>query len=93
MNHCKQNGIYCEFANLIGDCVITVCTKTFNTQRETILLKDSATLGVGCIICGESVPLTPNEIIMLEQGHGRQISSKVCDKCKQAVLHMREQMR
>jgi len=49
-----------------------------------------AVLGTACIICGESIPLTPDEIIMLERGH--RISSKVCDKCKAAVLRMRREM-
>lgn len=47
-------------------------------------------LGMPCIICGESVELTPNEVMSLE--YGSHIRSKVCDKCKTAVLCIREQM-
>lgn len=43
-----------------------------------------------CIICGESVLLTEEEEATLRYGH--HIHSKVCDKCKAAILHMREQM-
>lgn len=46
--------------------------------------------GVGCLICGETVPLTDNEVEMLR--HNMHIHSKVCDKCKQAVLHIRKQL-
>ena len=52
---------------------------------------DKSYLGAPCIICDESVPLTQNEILSLEHGH--HIHSKVCDKCKAAVLRMREQMK
>ena len=51
---------------------------------------DSFGLCACCIICGESVPLTPNDVISLEHGHD--IHSKVCDKCKAAILRMRELM-
>ena len=51
---------------------------------------DKSYLGTSCIICGESVPLTQDDILSLEHGH--HIHSKVCDKCKAAVLRMREQM-
>ena len=51
---------------------------------------DSFGLCTCCIICGEPVPLTPNDVVSLE--HGRDIHSKVCDKCKAAVLRMRELM-
>lgn len=43
-----------------------------------------------CLICGESVPLTEMEESALCYGH--HIRSKVCDKCKAAILYMREQM-
>ena len=47
-------------------------------------------LSVGCIVCGESVILDEREVSMLE--YGLPIHSKVCDKCRAAILHMREQM-
>lgn len=58
----------------------------------TINLKDQpkAQLCTSCIVCGESVLLTEQEEISLQYGHS--IHSKVCDKCKAAVLYMREHM-
>jgi hypothetical protein len=40
-----------------------------------------------CLICDESVDLTDDDVAAMN--HGRHIRSKVCDKCKQAILHMR----
>lgn len=40
-------------------------------------------LATSCVICGESVKLTEYEAM------GKNIF-KVCDKCKQAVMKMRE---
>ena len=55
------------------------------TGSETI-----NTLATNCIVCSESVPLTQleEEIVC----HGMTIGSKVCDKCKQAILYMRERI-
>lgn len=44
-----------------------------------------------CIICGEQVLLTDKERYTLN--HGRWIDSKICDKCKKVVLHLRELMK
>ena len=44
----------------------------------------------GCIICEEPVELTPNEELSLR--HGFHIDSKVCDKCREAILHTRKQI-
>lgn len=44
----------------------------------------------GCIICGEPVELTPNEELSLRRGF--HIDSKVCDKCREAILHTRKQI-
>ena len=44
----------------------------------------------GCIICGELVELTPNEELSLHRGF--HIDSKVCDKCREAILHTRKQI-
>ena len=41
-----------------------------------------------CIICGELVKLRLNEERML--GYGKTPSPKVCDKCREAVLTLRE---
>ena len=43
-----------------------------------------------CIVCGEPVELSTEEILSLEYGHS--IHSKMCNKCKAAILYMREQM-
>ena len=43
-----------------------------------------------CIICDEPVRLTNEEYKMMQAGH--RLRSRVCDKCKQVVLHMRDRM-
>jgi hypothetical protein len=45
---------------------------------------------ISCLICGDPVPLTEMEESALRYGH--HIHGKVCDKCKAAILYMREQM-
>lgn len=47
-------------------------------------------LCISCLICGEPVPLTEMEESRLN--YGMDIHSKICDKCKAAILYMREQM-
>lgn len=47
-------------------------------------------LSTPCIICGESIPLNDMEELALDHGH--HIHGKVCDKCKAAILYIREQM-
>lgn len=42
-----------------------------------------------CIVCDEPIVLSQWETMKLSQGHG---IYKMCDKCKAAILHMREQM-
>jgi hypothetical protein len=58
----------------------------------TISLKDQpkARLATSCIVCSESILLEPNE----EEAylHGFYVHNKICDKCKAAILYMREQM-
>lgn len=58
----------------------------------TISLKErlKARLATPCIVCGESIPMEPNE----EEAylHGFYVHNKICDKCKAAILYMREQM-
>lgn len=44
-------------------------------------------LGVGCLICDEFVPLSPNEESMM-----RAIHIKICDKCRSAILYTRRKM-
>lgn len=45
---------------------------------------------IGCLICNEPVPLTEEEESRML--YGLHIHSKICDKCKQAVLHVRTYM-
>lgn len=47
-------------------------------------------LGTPCIVCGETVPFTEYEEMLVYSGHN--IQSKMCDKCKKAVLYIREQL-
>jgi len=65
-------------SNNKSNCYVTV---DISTQPKP-------TYGVGCIICDESVQLTDEEVTAMQYGH--HIHSKVCDKCKQAILHMRD---
>ena len=48
-------------------------------------------IGTACLICDESVPLSDKEYLAMLAG--RNVNPKVCDKCKAAVLRMREQMK
>lgn len=47
-------------------------------------------LGTPCIVCGETVLLTEDEEMFVYGGC--KIQSKMCDKCKKAVLFIREQL-
>jgi len=48
-------------------------------------------IGTTCIVCGESVLLTQKE--KCEIYHGKSsIDNKVCDKCRRAILKMRESL-
>lgn len=49
-----------------------------------------ARLGKTCIICGEAVEFTPNEEMAFRREYP--VDSKVCDKCRQAILYVRNQM-
>lgn len=42
---------------------------------------------VECIICGESITLNDKEVMFIRHGHTLQ--PKICDKCKNAVLYIR----
>ena len=44
-----------------------------------------------CIICDESVKLTEREEMSVRHGH--HIPTKVCDKCKKAILYIRTQIK
>ena len=47
-------------------------------------------LSISCLICEEPVRLTELETSRLN--HGLSIHSKVCDKCKKAILHYRKEL-
>lgn len=47
-------------------------------------------LSIGCLICDEPVLLTEMESSRLN--HGLNIHSKICDKCKHAVLLLRNKI-
>ena len=91
MNYCMKFGEHCELANQMGECSITACSKQvkeLNSTTITISTDVKASLGTGCIICNETILLSDEEELMLRSGYS--IHSKVCDKCKNAILHMRE---
>lgn len=56
----------------------------------TINTSTNVRLCMPCLICGESVVLTQEEELSLQYGHS--VHSKICDKCKQAILHIRKQI-
>ncbi len=63
----------------------------YNNKREiNLAMRDRAHLSIACLVCGEPVPLDEHEEMMLD--YRLSIDSKICDKCKAAILHMREQM-
>lgn len=65
-------------------------TKNVETKNVTASIsKLSVKISKGCIICDEPVVLTELEEAVLRSGH--HIDSKVCDKCRQAILRMRNQ--
>lgn len=45
---------------------------------------------ISCLVCDEPVNLTEEEVMTLKYGHP--IHSKMCNKCKQAILRMREEL-
>ena len=63
-----------------NSCYVTVDTSTQLKPRYSI----------GCVICDEPVELTDNEVMAMQHGH--HIHSKVCDKCRQAVLYIRQRI-
>ena len=60
-------------------------------KTATVNLKESKyRLGKACLVCGESVVFTEHELMALNSGI--KIDSKICDKCRQAILYARKQM-
>jgi hypothetical protein len=54
------------------------------------IIKAQTQLCTNCLVCGEPVLLSQWEEIKL--CHGGYIQGKICDKCKAAILYMREKM-
>lgn len=50
-----------------------------------------AFIGKACIVCGEPVPLNELEVAALNYG-GAKIETKMCDKCRNAILFIRNMM-
>lgn len=64
----------------------------YRSKREVNLaMRGGVHLSIACIVCGESVVLEEWEELRLD--YGLSIHSKICDKCKAAILYMREQMK
>lgn len=63
----------------------------YNNKAEIdIAMFGESYLCASCMVCGDSIRLEPWEVSVLHYGH--HIHSKICDKCKAAILYMREQM-
>lgn len=63
----------------------------YKNQREiAIAMNGGSHLSISCLVCGEPVALNEQEEIAMAYGH--HIHSKICDKCKAAILYVREQM-
>ena len=74
-----ENGVASEYTLPITSGEITGFNNTYK-----------ATIAIQCLICGEGVELTENEQMCIN--YGRSIHSKVCDKCKAAVMKIRKEM-
>lgn len=63
-------------------------------EKETLTIKIdkqvSGSLCTKCIVCEEAVLLTQHEEHMLRCG--KDVPTKICDKCKNAILYIRSQL-
>ena len=48
-------------------------------------------LSIGCLVCDEPIKLNELERCQVEYGH--HISPKICSKCKEAILHIRKELK
>lgn len=89
---CEKFKTLCTFADIYGSCTASRCIFDEKDSNTVYVTCDVANVsyGTACIICGESVELTENEVILLK--HGLSIHSKVCEKCKRAILYVRNQL-
>jgi uncharacterized protein YlaI len=63
----------------------------YSSKREVNLaMRGGARLSIACLVCGEPVVLDEQEETRLD--YGLPIHSKICDKCKAAILYMRKQI-
>lgn len=66
-------------------------SEIYRSKREVNLaVRGGAHLSIACLVCGEPVVLDEQEEMRLD--YGLPIHSKICDKCKAAILYMREQV-
>lgn len=81
-------------SNISSDNLTTPCinleTDATTATASIDITNNSTRLATSCIICGESIELNDNEKLSLQ--YGLSIHSKVCEKCKEAVLYIREQI-
>lgn len=76
-------------------CTVTGKFHFYDDECEIVtteinITKADVGIGVSCMVCNEAVLLTKNEEFLLS--HGRSVGSKICDKCKEAILHVRKQL-
>lgn len=64
------------------------CNISTSTIDVSNLVKPS--ICTSCMVCGETIELISEEQTLLR--YGRSIHNKICDKCKRAILHIREQI-
>lgn len=61
-----------------------------NIAEVNAMMSKALHLCTPCIVCDEPIPVESCD----EEAyvHGFYVHNKICDKCKAAILHMREQM-
>jgi hypothetical protein len=85
----KDNNLSNQIDKMKDENLVEYVSKTMSISTIN-KNKTSFYYSTPCLMCNESVRLTDEEVIQLE--HGRDIHRKICDKCKQAVLHIRKQL-
>ena len=65
--------------------------KIYNSKAEVDAAMYAAlSLCTPCVICGESIPVNKHDEDAFL--HGFYVHNQICDKCKAAILYVREQM-
>lgn len=82
----------CECVESIttNESIPTTESTATSESITTFLEKTEINIEASCIVCGEGVELTEEEVMSLN--YGNCIHSKVCDKCKEAILYMRSEL-